>query len=94
MNIGQDTAERRGNFAVTQGMAAENSPIGHDHDTGGDQATTVQTGAKRMSFLADATFFHVCMSLITVGLVERAMYLLPESCVGPDGWLLDTGSAE
>lgn len=47
-----------------------------------------------MSFLADATFFHVCMSLITVGLVERAMYLLPESCVGPDGWLLDTGSAE
>jgi hypothetical protein len=47
-----------------------------------------------MAFLSDVTFLQVCMSLITVGLVERAMYLLPETCVGPGGWLLDTGAAD
>ncbi len=51
-----------------------------------------------MSFLADLTFFDVSMSLLAVALIERLMYLLPESMVGPRGWLLvtniDQGAAE
>ena len=42
---------------------------------------------------SEITFFNVCMSLIAVGLIERGLYMLPESVVGEGGWLLDTGPA-
>lgn len=46
------------------------------------------------SLFADVSFFHVCMALIAVGVIERGLYLLPESVVGEGGWLLDTGRAD
>lgn len=45
-----------------------------------------------MILLTDITFFEVAMSLIAVGCIERALYLLPDDMVGPGGWLLDTGT--
>lgn len=51
-----------------------------------------------MSFLfqipADISFFQVTMSLVALGLIERALYLLPEDMVGEGGWLYDTGRGE
>ena len=42
-----------------------------------------------MSLLSDITFFEVCMTLVTVGLTERALLAFaPIEMVGPDGWLL------
>ncbi len=45
-----------------------------------------------MTFFADVSFFEVAMSLLAVGVIERALYLLPADMVGPGGWLLDIGS--
>jgi len=45
-----------------------------------------------MIVFADVTFFEVALSLLAVGLIERALYLLPSDMVGPGGWLLDTGT--
>lgn len=47
-----------------------------------------------MSLFADVTFQDVMLSLIAVGLIERLVYLLPETVVGPQGWLLRTGAAD
>ena len=44
------------------------------------------------SLFADITFFEVAASLLVVGLVERVVIRLPEEMVGPNGWLLNTGS--
>ncbi len=46
-----------------------------------------------IAFAADITFFEVCLSLLTVGLIERVVIRLPEEMVGPGGWLLDTGES-
>ena len=43
---------------------------------------------------AEISFFEVAMSLLCVGLVERAMHMLPAEMVGPGGWLLDTGTED
>ncbi len=44
-----------------------------------------------MSLLADVTFIEVALSLVTIGVLERlAVQYLPESMVGPEGWLLTT----
>lgn len=40
---------------------------------------------------AGVSFFDLAMALLVVGLVERALYLLPADMVGDGGWLLDTG---
>jgi hypothetical protein len=42
----------------------------------------------------DISFFEVCLALVALGLVERALYLLPETMVGEGGWLLDTGTTD
>lgn len=47
-----------------------------------------------MSLFADVTFQEVALSLIAVGLIERLLYLLPETVVGPEGWLLRIGTAD
>ncbi len=47
-----------------------------------------------LSIFAGVTFFQICLALIVVAVIERALYLLPESVVGEGGWLLDTGRAE
>ena len=44
------------------------------------------------SMFADITFFDVAMSLIALGMIERVVVRLPETVVGPNGWLLNTGS--
>lgn len=43
-----------------------------------------------MSLFADVTFFEVAMSLLAVGIIERVWLSLPESVVGPEGWLWRT----
>ena len=43
-------------------------------------------------FIADVTFLEIAGALVLTGLIERALYLLPESAVGAGGWLLDTGA--
>lgn len=45
-----------------------------------------------MSLFTEISFFEVAMSLLALGLIERALYLLPSDIVGPGGWLLDTGA--
>ena len=41
-----------------------------------------------MSLFADVTFYEVCMALLTVGLIERALLAYaPIEMVGPKGWL-------
>ena len=42
------------------------------------------------TLFADITFFEVAAALIVVGLVERIVIRLPETVVGPEGWLLTT----
>jgi len=42
------------------------------------------------SLFADITFFEVAASLIVIGFVERIVIRLPETVVGPEGWLLTT----
>jgi len=44
------------------------------------------------TIFTEITFFEVAMSLFVIGLVERVVVRLPESVVGPEGWLLTTGS--
>jgi hypothetical protein len=34
------------------------------------------------------------MSLLALGVIERVLYMLPESVVGDGGWLLDTGASD
>lgn len=41
---------------------------------------------------AEISFFEVMLSLLAVGVIERFIYLLPITAVGPGGWLLDTGT--
>ena len=44
-----------------------------------------------MALLSDITFLDVSLTLITLGVLERlALRYLPDSVVGPDGWLLVT----
>ena len=48
-------------------------------------------GVTQMSLLADVTFIEVALSLVTIGVIERlAVQYLPETMVGPEGWLLTT----
>jgi hypothetical protein len=51
-----------------------------------------------MSLLAhlfgDLSFFEVAMTVMALGVVERALLLLPETVVGENGWLLRVSSAE
>ena len=44
-----------------------------------------------MSLFADITFYDIALSVIAVGIVDRILCELPESMVGPSGWLLRTG---
>jgi hypothetical protein len=44
-----------------------------------------------MTLFADITFYDLALSLIAVGLIDRILCELPESMVGPKGWLLRTG---
>jgi len=44
-----------------------------------------------MTLFADLTFYDVALSLIAVGIIDRILCELPESVVGPRGWLLRTG---
>ena len=47
-----------------------------------------------MTFLFDITFLDVCLTLLTVALIERAVLrYLPETLVGPEGMLLRTDAA-
>ena len=42
-----------------------------------------------MTFLADITFYEVCLALVTIGLTERALLAYaPIEMVGPKGWLI------
>lgn len=42
-----------------------------------------------MSFFADITLLEVCMAVLTVGLIERALLAYaPIEMVGPNGWLI------
>lgn len=45
-----------------------------------------------MSLLSEITFLEVAMSLVAVGIVEQLVHFLPETVVGPKGWLLRTDS--
>jgi hypothetical protein len=48
-------------------------------------------GVAQMNLLTDVTFIEVALSLVTVGVIERlAVQYLPETMVGPEGWLLTT----
>ncbi len=48
-----------------------------------------------MSVFADITFFEVCMTLLTVGLIERALLAYaPLEMVGPNGWLIKSDIEE
>ncbi len=42
------------------------------------------------TFVSDITFVEVALSLLTVGALEHAIKRLPESVVGPEGWLMRT----
>ncbi len=42
------------------------------------------------TLISEITFFEVAMSLLAVGLIERVVVRLPETMVGPEGWLLTT----
>ena len=47
-----------------------------------------------MSILADITFREICLTLVTLAVLERAVIrYLPEYLVGPEGLLLRTRSA-
>ncbi len=42
-----------------------------------------------MTFLNDITFFDVAMTALTIGAIDRfVLPFLPESAIGPNGWLL------
>lgn len=42
-----------------------------------------------MTFLTDITFFDFAMTALSIGAIDRfVLPYLPESAVGPDGWLL------
>ena len=43
-----------------------------------------------MTLLADITFQNICLTLLTLGAIERVIAFLPEEMVGPNGWLLQT----
>jgi hypothetical protein len=44
-----------------------------------------------MSLFTEITFDQICLTLVTLAVAERAiMPLLPETLVGPKGWLLKT----
>lgn len=43
-----------------------------------------------MTLFADVTFLEICLALVTVGVAERFVAYLPETMVGPKGWLLQT----
>ena len=43
------------------------------------------------SLFSEITFTEVALSLIILGAIERVIVRLPESVVGPNGWLLTTG---
>jgi hypothetical protein len=46
-----------------------------------------------MFLIENISFLDVCLTLITLAVAERAIVrYLPEDIVGPDGWLLKTGS--
>lgn len=47
-----------------------------------------------MSFLTHISFYELALSLVTLGVVERLVHLLPTDIVGPGGWLLDTGTQD
>lgn len=43
------------------------------------------------TLITDITFFDLAASLVVIGLVERIVIRLPDTVVGPQGWLLTTG---
>lgn len=46
-----------------------------------------------MSLIENITFLDVCVTLVTLAVVERlVVQYLPENVVGPNGWLLKTDS--
>lgn len=94
MNIGQEAVECGSNAAAIW-VSIPNIPLqGHDPAMSGPHLGTNQTGAAPMSFFSDITFLDVTLSLIALGVIERLLYRLPETMVGPGGWLLDTGVAD
>jgi hypothetical protein len=62
---------------------------GHDLVRFNGHIVGVGSEESTMSVFADITFFEVCMTLLTVGLVERFLLAYaPLEMVGPDGWLI------
>lgn len=46
-----------------------------------------------MLFIENISFLDVCLALVTIAVAERlVVQYLPEDMVGPNGWLLKTGS--
>jgi len=44
-----------------------------------------------MLFIETVSFLDVCLALVTIAIAERAIVQhLPETVVGPEGWLLKT----
>lgn len=46
-----------------------------------------------LTLLTDVSFGDLLAALLLVGGLERLIYRLPATVVGPGGWLLDTGPA-
>lgn len=42
-------------------------------------------------FFANVSFLEVGLTFVAIGVIERALLLLPETIVGNGGWLLDLG---
>lgn len=46
-----------------------------------------------MLFIENISFLDVCLALVTIAVAERlVVQYMPEDMVGPNGWLLKTGS--
>lgn len=43
-----------------------------------------------MTILSNITFFDLSMALLVIGCIDHLVCYLPESMVGPEGWLLKT----